>query len=573
MAKLELDLLAWVLTYLVHSSALLGAVWLATRALAERRRTRELLLCAAALGGLLTASAQVALGFEPLGGRLDLSAGLSQGAAQTAAPRAALGAASAREFELQAREWRPVEAQPAALPADPFTLGAYPEPLSAHLQGQLEVFVRPSVAGEPRPWATAQAFLAHQLPRLVLLGIAALALLGLLPLVLGWRALRRDLAGARELREGELAALWLELSARARLRRAPRLLLCPALEAPLTAGLLRPRVCIPERVVLDLAPAAQRALLAHELAHVERRDPLRALLLCLLERLLWIQPLNRLARRELEELAEHACDQRALELGVRPIELARCLTDVAGWLVERPRTLRAAPGMAARPSVLGARVRRLVETRSGAAGEPRSRGVALGAILALGAVCVAAPGFGTLEDSLPARSGPIEQRSARARTAPAEALLTEPAHPRDRDAARSDSAASPASAIPAPLAPFLSETPARAGLRNAPSSAALSELDALLALLDEELAQLEAGLFELRALEFSDLGGGVLSRPLEELETRLQDLRARRTRLAQLVPSLIEPNAAGSAPRVFAARPSLVLPANFLQPRNGEEPR
>ncbi len=544
MAVPDVELLAWVLTYLLHSSVLLGAAWFASRALGERRRTREALLVAAALGGLLTSGAQVALGFEPLGGRHDLAAG----------PRAADGPGSnpvhpsELALALRAEEQRALEsASPSpTVPADPFVLagGAESAPASARMHPETRFPVaRATTAPLGLLREAGVAFLDRvrtHAPRLVLLVLALVALARLVPLALGWRALRRELAGAREVRGDALAEQWNELARRAGLRRAPRLLVCPHLDAPLTAGLVRPRVCLPERAARELSPAALRALLAHELAHVERRDPLRALLGSLLERLLWFQPLNRALRRQLEELAEHACDARAVELGVKPIELARCLTDVAGWLVARPRPWSAAPGMAARHSVLGARVRRLVGPGAGPVAEPRAGLVGALALLVVGAVGVAAPGFGAQREAARTSAASTAALAPEPELAPAESFDASPAAP---------TTPLPANAPPTPTA----------------------ELEALLALLDEELLLLERELFALRAGQLSDLGGGLLTRPLAEIESRLADLRGRRAHLDRLLPLLMNSAALERAPRPAARGSMPVLPLPSLQSRPGKE--
>ena len=65
-----------------------------------------------------------------------------------------------------------------------------------------------------------------------------------------------------------------------------------AQRAGVQRGIGRQRAAIAE---LD-APQL-RAMLAHELAHLERRDPQWLAFACILERAFFFQPLNRLARR------------------------------------------------------------------------------------------------------------------------------------------------------------------------------------------------------------------------------------------------------------------------------------
>ena len=66
---------SWLLTYLLHSTLLLGGVWLVTRLSTTPPAVRDLLWKAALVGGFATATLQVGLGFEPLGGAVSLELG------------------------------------------------------------------------------------------------------------------------------------------------------------------------------------------------------------------------------------------------------------------------------------------------------------------------------------------------------------------------------------------------------------------------------------------------------------------------------------------------------------------
>ena len=61
------DLLSWLLTYAIHSSVLLGAAWLATRARRITPAAAEILWKAALIGGFFTASLQLWLDLRPAG--------------------------------------------------------------------------------------------------------------------------------------------------------------------------------------------------------------------------------------------------------------------------------------------------------------------------------------------------------------------------------------------------------------------------------------------------------------------------------------------------------------------------
>src|SRR2546429_8130729 len=77
-------------------------------------------------------------------------------------------------------------------------------------------------------------------------------------------------------------------------------------------------------------------MLAHELAHLARRDSLWLAGASLIERCLFFQPLNRLARRELETTAEYLSDEWATRKTGSPVALAKCLATVAEWIQASP---------------------------------------------------------------------------------------------------------------------------------------------------------------------------------------------------------------------------------------------
>jgi len=80
---------------------------------------------------------------------------------------------------------------------------------------------------------------------------------------------------------------------------------------PHVVGVFRPIIVLPPALLAD--PALLRAALAHELAHVRRRDGLGRLLQTFARALLFWFPLVRFAHRKLDLAREAACDAHALE--------------------------------------------------------------------------------------------------------------------------------------------------------------------------------------------------------------------------------------------------------------------
>jgi hypothetical protein len=132
-------------------------------------------------------------------------------------------------------------------------------------------------------------------------------------------------------------------------------------------------------------------MLAHELAHARRRDPLWISAARVVEGLFFFQPLNRLARVKLQDEAEFLADHWAIERGVEALSLASCLTEVAGWIVSNRRALPV-PSMAARGARLTRRVERLLEERRAPLPLRTAPWSVAFLVLALGSAAAAVPG-------------------------------------------------------------------------------------------------------------------------------------------------------------------------------------
>ncbi len=153
-----------------------------------------------------------------------------------------------------------------------------------------------------------------------------------------------------------------------------------ALSSPTVLG--RAEIGLPLRAAERLEPVCLEAALAHELAHIERRDELWLPLLTAWASLLSLQPLHRWVLGRLRETAELACDARAVQWTGQPRALARALAEVAGWPA-CPAAPVAVPGMARSKGLALRRVERLLEPPAAAS---RSRaGWALVVLIAFGA--------------------------------------------------------------------------------------------------------------------------------------------------------------------------------------------
>jgi hypothetical protein len=107
------------------------------------------------------------------------------------------------------------------------------------------------------------------------------------------------------------------------------------------AGIMHPAIILP--ATMRNAPLPEiRLILAHELAHLARRDLWWNLYVCGVEAILFFHPLLWLCRREVRLASEVACDQAALAVAAAaPVEYGRMLVAVASQC-GRPALLLAA---------------------------------------------------------------------------------------------------------------------------------------------------------------------------------------------------------------------------------------
>ncbi len=520
-------IVAFALTYLIHSTLLLLGAQLLTNALPSRFvRLRERIWRVAFLGGFATAGLQLGLGLEtprlswvlradPVVAQAPLDAPPARAPRrETPAPHAhtpAQGAAPQLELPLAWSTAVPAEAPlVAAVWSEPTesTGPTGPTGPAATGSGRLEPI---GTLPDSRPaWATWAA--------LVWAGTGLVVLAFLAVLVV---RLRRSLAGRRELDSGSLPVLLEGLCRRAGTRAHVRLYLAPRLTAPISVGWLRPAICVPPRAVTDLGPQEQEALLAHELAHLVRRDPVWFFLCWLIESLFFFQPLNRLARRRLQDAAEILCDDWAVRHTGRDLSLASCLARVAEWIVKRPRPLLAAhlthglPATASHArSRLGRRIERLLDDRK--TQEPPGRWMLPVATAALASLTWIGPGVaavGALDLAVEPQvsSGPQPAPPLAPAPAPAPAPRPEPREVLAIQPGELARATRPGSPAPPEL-----------------PQEALITLDEEVALLGEELCALRADLDQL------DLDSR-FDEALRELEDATRGLDEHRRRLEFLV--------------------------------------
>jgi len=194
--------------------------------------------------------------------------------------------------------------------------------------------------------------------------VVALAVWLAVAVVVGVRSIQRSRAAMRATRALPPASSGLvaELVVLARRLRAPLpgLRLGPDAAAPHVLGLIRPIIVLPATLAAPHRVIDRAAVLAHELAHLRRRDPWIAVIQAAAAALLWFWPVVWLVNRRIVAAREAACDAWAVARGPLPREqYARLLLTFA-----RTPAPAAGAALAARAGGLGARIDAVLDRRA-----------------------------------------------------------------------------------------------------------------------------------------------------------------------------------------------------------------
>ena len=149
------------------------------------------------------------------------------------------------------------------------------------------------------------------------------------------------------------------LCSKIRLSQQVRLCLVSNTLSPLVLN--RNTIVVPVKALELLTAEEQKSMLAHELAHLQRRDDLWLKFYQALHILLFFQPLNRWVLRQIHEVTEQICDVKATQVTQNNQALAKCLVEVASWLTSQPRWV---VSMASRQKPLTTRVTQLLNNQT-----------------------------------------------------------------------------------------------------------------------------------------------------------------------------------------------------------------
>ena len=407
---LTTTLLLWLGAYALHSTLLMGGVWLFERV--WKRASPALLGTlwrAALVAGAVTASLQASGMIQPVAGRLPValeSAATSATVFETPQPAPAAAAASKSDDPAAAGE--------AAVSSDKASSAFSPNQSGWQLDWQLDWR-----QGLVALWAVIASILA-------------------LRAALMWWAAHRELADRKPVVKGPLFERIQALAHDAGLRRLPQVSFSEHIAGPFT--LPNGEICIPVWAREKLPPHQLDAMLAHEMAHVLHRDSFWLAIGMAMGTLFFFQPLNALARKRLAHLAELSADDWAATRAGGGRALAECIStfvDLAHTRAKARATPEFAAAMAKPKSELVQRVERLLNNRYTSGALPMK------SKLLIGACAIALAAF------MPGLTAQAYDQPAPA-PAPQPAPISEPASPAEPAPAAEAEAAAEPEPIPEP---------------------------------------------------------------------------------------------------------------------------
>lgn len=339
-------LVSWVLTYGVHSTLLLGSAWVLSRLRPfQTPAVQDVLWKTALVGGLCTASLHISTGLQPVMGTWSIGTEDTQ-------------------LVVDSEDLAAV-----TLPSDILAMLPGDKAVFVHADGQVDVSESLAVL----PEGTVFPF-EEPATDWWFYGLLALWGSGVLALMWRHRCAHRQFAqtlhNRQDVEPANISAVMSQLGRQVPRLSSIRVTVSPHVASPI--ALPSGEICLPERVVTELDSQQQASMLAHEVAHVIRRDTWWRIGQVVVETLFFFQPLNRVASRKMREAAEFLCDDWAVTHTGSPRSLATCIHTVASWGYS-PAAHVWAVGMAERHSPFLQRIQRLLHygTQQNASAPPK----------------------------------------------------------------------------------------------------------------------------------------------------------------------------------------------------------
>ncbi|MBI5093834.1 MAG: M48 family metalloprotease [Candidatus Hydrogenedentes bacterium] len=159
----------------------------------------------------------------------------------------------------------------------------------------------------------------------------------------GWWWMRRIVADGQVVVDGPIVDAALRAGAMIGLPELPRIVLTDARVSPFACGIRRAVVVLPNSLTQQVSEPGLMAVLAHEFAHLRRRDPLAGVILGVCDTVYFFHPLVHWVRRQILFERERACDDLVLATSnAKPSAYANALCSAA-QLARNTRPLTSPP--------------------------------------------------------------------------------------------------------------------------------------------------------------------------------------------------------------------------------------
>jgi GWxTD domain-containing protein len=242
-----------------------------------------------------------------------------------------------------------------------------------------------AIPPEPFPYRIAAA-LDRSMPTVLAVWLAGVVLL-FVRLGIGLITAHRMMSAATQPAPRDLLHVFHQLARRIEVTRPIRLLSSALVQVPTVIGWLRPVVLIPLGCLSGLSPNQVEAILAHELAHILRRDYLVSVLQSIVEALLFYHPAVWWVSRHIRRERENCCDDLAVHYTGDALTYARALS-----LLEEHRSALPAIALGANGGLLIMRIKRLLGSKESVAAPQLVALTLLGIVIVATGVCVSTAG-------------------------------------------------------------------------------------------------------------------------------------------------------------------------------------
>lgn len=189
--------------------------------------------------------------------------------------------------------------------------------------------------------------------------LVVIALLSRVPF--GWVQLGRLRRSSSKLTDQRGLATYSRVSKKLAYNGNCQLRLTELIESPVSFGIVKPLILLPESYYNKLSDTELYTVLLHELTHVKNGDPLRILCLKLVESFFFFQPLIWLGSKKVQYFSELIADDSVLETGVAADNYANVIVNLIELGSEPSHPLYLSTGIFTAPRMLVSRIEHLLD--------------------------------------------------------------------------------------------------------------------------------------------------------------------------------------------------------------------